>query len=65
MPAPSSEAPGFFGGAEQGAGLVFGFGKFRVRITVEHHAAPSLDIHKAVFDNRGAQRNAGVDIAAR
>src|SRR5690606_2059079 len=59
-----AEPPGFLGGAAQRARLVPCFLVLRLRIAVGDHAAAGLDVHDAVLEQRRAQDDAGVDLAA-
>src|SRR5579863_2261040 len=60
----TGEAPGFFGGSEQCLCLVDAFLLFELRIGVSHDAGAGLHIHDAVFDERGAQHDAGIHVCA-
>src|SRR5215211_9465080 len=63
-PAQAGEAARLFGRAEQGLGLVHAFLLLERRIGVGDDPGTGLHVDDAVLDQRGAQRDAGVHLAA-
>src|SRR5512144_1711565 len=53
------------GRPQQGAGLAAALLVFRLGVAVGDDAAARLHVKRAVLDDRGAQRDAGVDLAVR
>src|SRR5258705_622482 len=54
---------GLFRGAKQRLGLVDAFLLLGLGVGIRDNARASLDIHHGVFDQRGAQHDAAVELA--
>src|SRR5262245_22278402 len=65
LPTPrcAREAARFFGGAEQGLGLVDAFALLGRRVRIGDDAGAGLHVHRAVLDECRAQHDRGVHLA--